>query len=210
MSPLDGMRPTLARARRRLAAAGRRMGSPDPRVWLIHGRHADIVVAAVFFAAGAAFLAFLAASDATTIVVGLPPIAFILFVLVRAYRASVARRDEEADEIDDARSVASQCVASLDLIGESLSELPEDYRTHLALSWLSSQVRLLVTRYRRYLSQDAVWAVLEAENLILKAILSRSGELGVHVDAIGGQLEIMVGGIIDIDAPRLRAARGRI
>lgn len=201
----------VRRAARRLAASGRRAARRlEPKAWLLHGRHADLIATSAFIVMGTAGLATLTALDAASIMVGMPPMAYILFVLVRKYRAGAAQRAEEADEIDDARSLVIQCRASLDLIVASLSEFPEDYRTYLAMGWLSSEVRLLVTRYRRYLSREAVWAVLEAEGLILRASLSRSRGLDAHMGAIGRKLEIIGGGIADVDSPRLRARRGRI
>jgi len=199
MSALGRLRSTLAKVGSLLAVGARRVGRQNLKAWLIHGRHADIVIAAIFFAVVAASLAFLAASDATTIMVGVPPLAFILFELVREYRAAVARKREESDDIADARSLAEQCKRSLGLIAKSLLKFPEDYRTYMALNLLSSEVRLLVTRYRRHLSQGAVSAVLEAEKLILEAELSRSREIGMRMRAIDRQLDI-IGGGIDIDA----------
>lgn len=199
------------KTRRRLVAAGHMVARRlDPKAWILHGWHADLFSTFAFIVAGTAGLATLTPLDAASITVSMPPMAYILFVLVRKYRAGAAQRDEEADEIDDAYSLVHQCSASLELIVASLSEFPEDYRTYLALGWLSSEVRLLVTRYRRYLTPEAVWAVLEAEGLILKASLSRSRGLDTHMGAIGRRLETIGGGIIDIDAPRLRARRGRV
>lgn len=192
------------------AAARRAPGRLDPRPWLIRHRHADLLVAAAYIAVGALILLAVGELDATAILVGLPAVAFVLLVLIRAYKANVAQREEEIGEIAGARSMARQCAGSLGLISSSLSGSPGNYRAHLALNQLSSAIRLLVTRYHRYLDKSAVWAAMEAESLILGLELSRDGELAERLRAIGGQIDIIGDGIVDIDDPRLRAARGRI
>lgn len=201
----------LRRAARRLVMSCRRAARRlDPLSWLVRTRRADLIVSGAYLLAVTAGLAAAGALDPTDIASGLPSVAFMLLVLIRAYKASVARRNEEKDEIADARALTEQCKDSLGVIARSLQESPEDYRTYLALSRLSSEVRLLVTRYRRYLSPDAVSAVLEAEKLILGAEVSRTGEIGARLRAIGHKLDIIGGGIGDVDDPGLRAVRDRI
>jgi len=193
-----------------LAAARRVPRCLDPRPWIVRTRHADLLLTAAYIAAGALVLLAFGELDAPNLVVGLPPAAFILLVLIRAYRANAAQREEEAGEIAAARSMARQCRRLVGLIEESLSGSPEDYRAGLALNQLSSTVMLLVARYRRYLDKSAVWAAMEAERLIMGAGLSRDGDLKDRMRPIGHQIGIMSAGIVDIDDPLLRAGRGRI
>jgi len=167
-------------------------------------------VPAAYVAAGTAVLLAFGEPDVADFVVGLPAIAFILLVLVRAYRASVAQRDADLDEIADARFMVLQCRGFLQQIAKSLPAAPGDYRTLLAMGQLSSAVRLFGSRYRRCLNKKAVWAAMEADSLIMRAELSRDADLGGRLRAIGRQIEIIGGGIVGADEQNLRDVRDRI
>jgi len=200
----------LGWARGGISAAGRVRDRLDPRAWLVRNRRADLYVPAAYFAAGAAVLLAFGEPDVADFVVGLPAIAFILLVLVRAYRASVAQRGRDLDDIADARFMVLQCRGFLRQIARSLPATLDDYRVRLAMGPLSSAVRMFGSRYRRYLNKKAVWAAMEADSLIMRAELSRGADLGGRLRAIGHQIEIIDGGIVGVDERGLRDVRDRI
>lgn len=186
------------------ARAGRAATRLDPRELVIRHRHVDVFLFVVLVL-GAVALG-LSAMPALSIVVGLPPLAFILLVIIRAYRANVARRREVKGEIDDARHLVRQGANHLRL----LAKRPDDRRARLILSRLSSGIRLLITHYRKCLDEDAVGAAMTAERLVLDAEIAEAGEIGGHVVAISRQLDIAGNGILDADDPRVSGELGRI
>lgn len=196
---LGGIAGLPARARRATARI-------DPVKWVVAHRHADIYAPASLFAIGAAAFAF-SAVPVFSIVIGLPPLAFILLVMIRAHRANMARRKVVMAEISGARHLARRCAEYLGLLAE---HLPDDRRARLILGRLSSGIVLLVTRYRGYLNDKAVEAALEAERLALDAELAEVGEIAHRVPAIGRQLGIVRNGIIDVSDRRVSHELGRI
>ena len=181
----------------------------DPGAWLIRHRRADLYVPAAFFALGTIGLLALNAASAPNIGIGLPPLAFMLFVAIRAYRANAARRREVAAELDGARYMARQCMIYLDLLETSVSGPPGDNQARLAMARLSSGIGLFITRYRRYLDERAVDAAMEVERLVLNAEFDPDNGIA-NVHAISIQLGILGGGILDIDDPRVSYGLGRI
>jgi len=197
-------------SRRRMANAGRLASRLDPREWLVRHRRADLYALAAFFALGAAGLSAPDAPAVPAAVLSLPPFAFMLLVLIRAYRASVAQRLEDASEIAHARSLVRQCLGSLDVVARLLPGLAGDARVGLALDGISSRIGLLVPRYGRYLDEDAVWAAMEAENLALRTGLSGSGGIEDRLRAIGRLVRLVDRGIVGVDDRSLRYRRDRI
>lgn len=187
------------------ARADRVLARLDPREWVITHRHADIYVPMAFFAAGTVAFAF-SAVPTLNIVIGLPPLAFILLVMIRAHRANTARRKEAMGEINDAHYLVRQYEYCLKL----LKHFPDGWRTRLILNRLSSGIRLLVTRYRRYLNEDAVGAAIKAERLVLDAEIAEDDEIGDRVPAIAHQLGIVKSGIRDVNDPDVSGELGRI
>ncbi|MDD9814175.1 MAG: hypothetical protein OXU37_07945 [Thaumarchaeota archaeon] len=206
----------LSRAARFLSRAARFLASIppvpavlDPGAWLIRHRHADLHVPAAFFALGTIGLLALNAASAPNIGIGLPPLAFMLFVAIRAYRANAARRREVAAELDGARYMARQCMVYLDLLETSVSDSTGNNQARLAMARLSSGIGLLITRYRRYLDERAVDAAMDAERLVLAAEINQDGGIE-DVRAVSHHLGILGGGILDIDDPRVSYGLGRI
>jgi len=189
----------LARARRALARL-------DPVKWVTAHRHADIYAPTSLFAIGATAFAF-SAVPVLNIVIGLPPLAFILLVMIRAHRANMARRKAVMGEIAGTRYLACRCAEHLRLLA---THLPDDRRARLILSRLSSGIVLLVTRYREYLDEGAVKAAITAERLTLDAELAEGNEIAHRVSAIGHQLDIVGNGILDVDDRRVSDGLGRI
>lgn len=210
------------RAMCRMAGAARDMGRRaagtalglaarlDPREWAVRHRHADLYALVAFLALGTAGLAAPGAPGVPAAVLSLPPFAFMLLVLIRAYRASVAQRLEDASEIARAHSLARQCLGSLETVARLLPGLSGDGRVGLALGSISSKVGLLVTRYGRYLDEDAVWAAMEAESIVLMTALSGREGIEGRLLAVARLVRIVDRGIVGVDHRRLKYPRDRI
>lgn len=205
MSP-PGQR-ALGRVVGALVAAGQAIARHGTDTWAALRRRADVCVPAAFFAAGAGALMSTYETPTPSTVIGLPPLAFILLVMIRARRANWARRHEAAGEIDGARYTVHQCVAYLGLLA-SLSH--DGRRVRPALDRLSLGIRLVITRHRKYLDEKAVEAAIGAERIVLDAELGMDAGPGDYVPALSRQLGIMSGGILGIDDPRVSYGLGRI
>lgn len=164
----------------------------------------------VFLTLGAIVLLALDAPGVPAAVLSLPPFAFMLLVLIRAYRASVAQRLEDASEIAYARSLVRQCLGSLEIAARLLSGLSGDSRVGLALDNISSKIGLFVPRYGRYLDDDAVWAAMEAENLVFRTGISGREGIEDSLRAIGSLVRLVDRGIVGVDHRRLKYRRDRI
>jgi len=189
-----------------VARAKRAPARLDPGEWVIRHRRADVYVPVAFFAAGTAALAF-SAAPALSIAIGLPPLAFILLVMIRAHRANAARRHEVMGEIDGAHYLVHQCVGYLELLAR---HHPDDRRARLVLNWIASGTRLLVTRYRRYLDEKAVGAAMMAERLVRDAEIAEAGKADHYASAIKLQLDAVDNGILGVSDPRVSGELGRI
>jgi len=85
-----------------------------------------------------------------------------------------------------------------------------DLRARVAFDLFLSNVRLLRSKYGRYLDKNAVLASQEAERMIIDASLPEeegAGNTGRLVALLEEQVGAIRGGVLDVDDPRLRAMR---
>ncbi|MDD9826717.1 MAG: hypothetical protein OXU86_08130 [Thaumarchaeota archaeon] len=169
---------------------------------------------AVYLGGAAAALGLTNVLDLPTILVGLPPLFFIAYVMRKSHRARRARRAEEAGEISNALHSADRCDAALDLLEEIVGR-PGDTRERLALDRLSDGVGVFVSRYRRYLDDEAIRSALEAEGTVLRAELgAEHGELpridSAWIDSMRFHIAEIREGVLDVDHPNIRDMRDRV
>lgn len=143
--------------------------------------------------------------DNISTLVALPPLYFMVYLLVNAHLARSARRSEERDDIHNTRELVNQCISALERLTIGMDPWNE-YRVYIALGALSARVDLFLVRYRRYLNYSAKLAAIESANNIARAQLMGS-DLAEHLTRCKTLMEKIKVGILDVDHPSLRAAR---
>lgn len=139
------------------------------------------------------------------VMIGAPPFMFIVYTVLTLMSTRKAKREEDQKDIASIFDLVSQCKRELVLIGEAVTRGSVDFRTYMALNHLATTVRLLISRYERYIKQKGVWAALEAESLLMMAALSEERELKSCIWSLRGYMDDIEGNVIDADYPRLVA-----
>lgn len=148
--------------------------------------------------------------DPLNIAVGVPPFMFMVYVILSSRSSRRARKAEERAELDAAMYLTAQCERLLSRIHDMGGSLG-GHGAQVAFGHMLSAVRLLRSQYGRYLDEGSVLAAQEAERIIIDASIHAGGvaenDAGERIDLLGRQIAAIRDGMLDVDDPRLRAAR---
>lgn len=134
---------------------------------------------------------------------------FIVSGLIVARSTEHARRQEDADALEDVRYQVVRCVSIVEMIGQLVDESRENEALR-ALPHLSAKASLLVTRYRKYLLPGMACAIKETEEMIVDVQVCGTDDLRWFVGAIDSRFRAIRGGVRGIDDPFLHMARRAI
>jgi len=171
-----------------------------------HGAAANMAAAlgATLAMAFAAHL--LVGATALDIVIAAPPFAFVVCVSLAQMDAQGAKKAEDRKEIETLGGVLGQCERALALLAKAAGAAPASPQARAGMGHLAGTIRLLATRYGRYIENNGVWAALEAESLVMTAeILGR--DVGDRVGPLRDYVGVVGENVLDEDDPRLAAVR---
>lgn len=179
--------------------------SPLPGKHMYHGAAVNVLTAYGSTVVMAIVMVTVGGATLLDIMIAAPPFMFIVYTVLTLINTRRAKRDKVQKDIQSVSDLVSQCKRALVLIGDAVARRRVDFRTYMALNHLATTVRLFVSRYERYLERDGVWAVLEAESLLMMAALSEEREIKSCMGPIRGYVDVIGENVIGPDDPRLAA-----
>lgn len=163
---------------------------------------------ALFSGIGAAILAVALVGlwNAAVGAAGIMAAIFIVYGLFVAKGTERARRQEDADALEDVKYQVVRCVRIAEMIVRLVDESREGEALR-ALPLLSDRAGLLVTRYRKYLVPQTAIEVKETEAMIVDVQVRGTDDLRGFAGVIDGRFRAIRGGVRGIDDPFLHMAR---
>ncbi len=157
-----------------------------------------IILALLLSTQGAALLSF---------VIGVPPLVFMIYVVLSSKKANKAKKVEEANEINAIKKHLEQCEKTLQIMDITLKNTPADYRMYMALNHLADVIILFTSQYRRYIDENAANAALDAEMIIITAEITRDRSLQSYIAPIGDYVRVIKDGVLTVNSSSLSVRR---